>query len=57
MDQLGVVLGGSEDHLPETLMLINSLEWQGQVNECFITFTGENTVLPSQVKTLYYLHR
>nr|XP_022331233.1 phosphofurin acidic cluster sorting protein 1-like isoform X4 [Crassostrea virginica] len=31
MDQLGVVLGGSEDHLPETLMLINSLEWQGQL--------------------------
>lgn len=32
MDQLGVVLGGLEESLPDTVMLVNIAEWQGQVN-------------------------
>lgn len=32
MDQLGVVLGGLEESLPDSVMLVNIAEWQGQVN-------------------------
>lgn len=31
MDQLGVVLGGLEESLPDTVMLVNIAEWQGQL--------------------------
>ncbi|XP_048731809.1 phosphofurin acidic cluster sorting protein 2-like isoform X4 [Ostrea edulis] len=31
MEHLGVVLGGSEENLPETIMLVNTSEWQGQL--------------------------
>ncbi|XP_062619751.1 phosphofurin acidic cluster sorting protein 1-like isoform X4 [Saccostrea cucullata] len=31
MEQLGVVFGGSDDNLPESVMLVNTSEWQGQV--------------------------
>ncbi|XP_061167952.1 phosphofurin acidic cluster sorting protein 2-like isoform X4 [Saccostrea echinata] len=31
MEQLGVVFGGSEDNLPESVMLVNTSDWQGQL--------------------------
>lgn len=31
LDQLGLVLGGSDDKLPDSLLLVNTAEWQGQV--------------------------
>ncbi|KAL4237224.1 Phosphofurin acidic cluster sorting protein 1 [Mactra antiquata] len=31
LDQLGLELGGSDDKLPDSLLLVNTAEWQGQL--------------------------
>lgn len=31
LDQLGMVLGGADDKLPDSILLINTAEWQGQL--------------------------
>ncbi|XP_052766077.1 phosphofurin acidic cluster sorting protein 2-like isoform X3 [Mya arenaria] len=31
LDQLGMVLGGSDDKLPDSLLLVNTADWQGQL--------------------------
>ena len=31
LDQLSTVLGGADEKLPDTLFLVNTQEWQGQV--------------------------
>ncbi|XP_060570986.1 phosphofurin acidic cluster sorting protein 2-like isoform X2 [Ruditapes philippinarum] len=31
LDQLSLVLGGSDDKLPDSLLLVNTAEWQGQL--------------------------
>ena len=34
LEQLSTVLGGADEKLPDTLFLVNTQEWQGQVIIC-----------------------